>query len=56
MQLIQYLNKYNNISHENQYSFKTISLNGTIASLHLVYNIYYKMGANEIPLNVYINH
>ena len=53
IQLTEYLNN-NNILHKNQYGFRKHH-STELASLHLVDKIYYKIDANEIPVNVDIN-
>ena len=53
IQLTEYLNN-NNILHKNQYGFRKHH-STELASLHLVDKIYYKMDANEIPVNVDID-
>ena len=53
IQHTDYLNN-NNILHKNQYGFRKHH-STELASLHLVDKIYYKMDANEIPVNVDID-
>ena len=53
IQLTEYLNN-NNILHKNQYGFRKHH-STELACLHLVDKIYYKMDANEIPVNVDID-